>query len=233
MRFKSFMQQQKFLEELAFQTGTDQDYPAGEDSGVIVFDPQERYEIKGKTHGISSHAIKHLKEFDVDYFMYILNSVKDFLLKGGKMFLLRRGSTSKISDINDQQIINLLDRVNDKISNHERLLPPENIVSQAIDKITAKYESLIEASLKKQFPVKSDTPRALIQMMLAKDRTLKYIVRERNADLTHYYDPVTNGIIIEYAGQVRSMFKLSRTGWYSKGDKKFYNEDLEAIMLLK
>ena len=41
------------------------------------------------------------KEFDIDYFMYILNSVKDFLLKGGKMFLLRGGSTSRISESSD------------------------------------------------------------------------------------------------------------------------------------
>ena len=65
MRFK------KFLEELAFQTSKDKDYPAGLESGVIIFDPHERYEISEKYCPICQMKIVS-KDMIYDYSLKIL-----------------------------------------------------------------------------------------------------------------------------------------------------------------
>ncbi|MFW5895492.1 MAG: hypothetical protein ACOCT9_01990, partial [archaeon] len=68
----------KFLNEINFETSKDRDYPADTNS-VIVFNKKDNYKIKGKTHNITSHAIKHLHEFDKSFYDNIIDQAKQYV----------------------------------------------------------------------------------------------------------------------------------------------------------
>lgn len=228
MRFK------RFLEELAFQTSKDRDYPAGPENGVIIFDPHERYEIKGKTHGIESHAIKHLIEFDPNYYYTVINIIKTLVLSKGTGYVLIGTNVKRIStDINNAQIINLLDRINDKLFWHERLTNDEVNISKYIKKIASRYEEIVNENIQHPITITPEMTKEQIEFFLNKGKNIKYIINDRNADLTHYYNPSHNCVVIEYHGEVRSMFTLKGIGWYANPARKFYNQALREIMIKK
>lgn len=228
MRFK------KFLEELAFQTGKDKDYPAGLENGVIIFDPHERYEIKGKTHGIESHAIKHLIEFDPKYYDTIINIIKTLVLSKGTGYILSGTDIKRISsNVSNAQIVNLLDRINDKMFWKERLTSEEVDISKYIKKIASRYEEIVNENIQHPINITPEMTKEQIEFFLNKGKNIKYIVNDRNADLTHYYNPTHNCVVIQYQGEVRSMFTLKGIGWYANPSRKFYNQALREIMIKK
>jgi hypothetical protein len=61
-----------------FINAKDRDWPI-RSKWLIVFDPTTEYKLNGKTHGIRSHAIKHLYEFDFNLFMKYIEKIKSIL----------------------------------------------------------------------------------------------------------------------------------------------------------
>ena len=116
---------------------------------------------------------------------------------------------------------------------HERLIPVEMKIADQINKLGIRYEQLIENAIKNPITITSKATEQEVKYAVSSGRTLKYSIRDRDADLIHYFNPRLNAIIIEYGNQVRTMFTLKDFGWYSKGGKRFYNKILGEIMMKK
>ena len=98
----------------------DQDYPYRYDN-VILFDYREKYALSGKTHGLVSHGIKHLIEFDEYFIKSILFKMKS-KLNIEYLFLFNKNNTIRQlrkSDLTTGVLLNTLDLINDKIENRE------------------------------------------------------------------------------------------------------------------
>jgi len=137
----------KFLNELQFISSKDRDYPVKSNS-VIIFDENDNYKVKGKTHNESSHAIKHLFEFDKNFYDKVIYDVKRYIQNKNFYTLNKKGNINPKPDtIGYNIIINTLDRINDKIVNNQTLTTEEQYLSKYIDMLTKRYISVIDNML--------------------------------------------------------------------------------------
>ncbi|MFW6030309.1 MAG: hypothetical protein ACOCRO_08660, partial [Halanaerobiales bacterium] len=158
------MRLKQYLIEVEFGKSRDQDWPSRSKS-VIIFDKNDTYKIKGKTHDLTSHAIKHLEEFDSQYFNSIITDIQNYL--NGKDFfvLTKKNKDVKKSESNSKNIIiNTLDRINDKIVHNEKLTEEEKVLSKYLDKISKKYEQFIENMISESIDVDSYTLNQLKEL---------------------------------------------------------------------
>ena len=230
MRFREFI-----IDELSFQKGSDQDYPAGMNNGVLLFNPTEQYIKQGETHGIISHAIKHLKDFDGNYYSHVVEKIKNELTKNKRLYYFVQGqgirSINNATTIPYSVIINTMDRINDKIIQAKPLEPEEKSIASELQSMARHFERIVEGLISGAVIINNDTPAAFIEAMLAKKRTIKYTIHMSGADIIHYYNPREHSLVIEYKGLVRTAFKINKEGWYNRKDIKFYNPELKKIML--
>ena len=83
----------RFINELAFANSSDFDYP-GKVGEVIVTNPDDKYEVRGKTHGLISHAIKHVMEFEPEYYREVIDQFKQRIASmKNDLFILNKNST--------------------------------------------------------------------------------------------------------------------------------------------
>ena len=102
-----------------FPKSPDSDFPTNDTTKFVVFNADEKYELKGRTHGLLSHAIKHLHEFApsevdaaVDKATARMKHESEIYLKDGSSILSRGASVHR--DLTDNVVLNTLDRINDK-----------------------------------------------------------------------------------------------------------------------
>jgi hypothetical protein len=140
----------KIIEE--FVNSYDQDYP--QKGSVLVFNKDEIYVPDGDIHGLASHAIKHLIEFESgpvgDICKKIINQIRDpqnslfknvYLKSGNEVF--KFNSVEVKRQLNTSIILNTLDLVNDKIMNKKNISDQEKFFIPYIDNMTSKYAELV------------------------------------------------------------------------------------------
>ena len=158
---KTFIQ---FLtEKIAFKKARDQDYTVHPDT-ILFFSEEDvrTYVENGKTHGVQSHAIKHLAEFNPEMVKtevgaargiiqeFIKNNKIDFcaLYIKGKGFK-KLNPLQAITQANDGAIMNTMDMINDKYQNKKKLAPIENALYKIIRKLEREYIREIEFRINK------------------------------------------------------------------------------------
>ena len=144
----------RLLSELNWQNSRDIDYPAGgyasdntKDFGEAeglnfrplrssrmlyikasgfdpIQDPFGEYILEGETHGLDSHALKHMLEFSPEQTLAAMQSLKQEIIDRSLEVYLYQGENQPPVQIAPQNItpgdlINTLDRINDSIINQE------------------------------------------------------------------------------------------------------------------
>lgn len=205
-------------EDIPFKHGNDTDRFIA--NSVVVFDPQDDYEIKGKTHGLVSHAIKHLHEFNPEYFNKIISAVRQIIEKSPNAILKDKSNKPITRVVGQTQypfgvILNTMDFINDKVVNGIPLNTDEKAIKSYIDRTTDEYENIIRILVDKAIPVDNYNSPEKIKNILNQHGMISFYVMARGR-MAYAYANHNNGIIVlrEPGGKVLTSFKA-----YAKKEK--------------
>jgi len=138
-----------------FSHSPDEDFPAG--NIAAVFNINEKCVEEGLTHGLLSHAVKHLDEFDsifiADIISVCIKTMKTapniyLINKNGQ--LIEQGIRAKTM-LNKEIVLNTLDLVNDKTYENLSMgdIPNENTKYDTIYTINSADNTKLINELKK------------------------------------------------------------------------------------
>lgn len=214
----------EFLEErVNFASAKDSDYPALTDTGILVFSEEayKKYKVEGKTHGLNSHAIKHLIEFDPAYVNQIISSCRSFLLdlleKDKELEIRYYKSPTQMSKNKPKKIVssasngafmNMFDLINDMKLSKQKLNPIESKMLKYINQFGQRYESIIERKLKNVTDLDSLSFEEIEKRLSEKRGVVSFGVLDRNVSKTIYVDLGDDTMIITTPDFVRSMFRM-------------------------
>jgi len=185
-------------ENLKFQHGHDSDRPTGAKS-VFVFHPNDVYVKEGKTHGLVSHAIKHLAEFDSALLSKVIASVNSIIRKSPNSILLN-ANNKPLQNIYPYPyppgiIMNVLDMVNDKVVLKKRLRDEETEIFKYLTAMTDEYESILQSVIQKSVDVTNLRTVDEIKEVLKTTDVIKFVVESRDASIFVVTD-IKDSIII-------------------------------------
>lgn len=234
---KTFIQ---FLtEKIAFKKGRDQDYTVHPDT-ILFFseDDVRTYVENGKTHGVQSHAIKHLAEFNPEMVKtevgaargiiqdFIKNNKVDFcaLYIKGKGFK-KLNPLQAITQANDGAIMNTMDMINDKYQNKKKLSPIENALYKIIRKLEREYIREIEFRINKSVDLDKFESVEDVLEAIEGARIIKFDGFAKVAQ-TYYLDFRTNSVVISTPDFVRTMYVYNDPG---QGYKQVINNFMRKM----
>lgn len=234
---KTFIQ---FLtEKIAFKKGRDQDYTVHPDT-ILFFseDDVRTYVENGKTHGVQSHAIKHLAEFNPEMVKtevgaargiiqdFIKNNKIDFcaLYIKGKGFK-KLNPLQAITQANDGAIMNTMDMINDKYQNKKKLSPIENALYKIIRKLEREYIREIEFRINKSVDLDKFESVEDVLEAIEGARIIKFDGFAKVAQ-TYYLDFRTNSVVISTPDFVRTMYVYNDPG---QGYKQVINNFMRKM----
>lgn len=221
---KSFIE---YLEEkIQFAYGRDQDYTVDPKS-IIFFSEEDikTYVENGKTHGVQSHAIKHLVEFLPEEVKQLVGQarqiIKSFVERGSIKFcgLYLRGRTFKdtnplnvITQAKDGAILNTLDMINDKYVNKRQLLAVESsLYSKVIKSFEKQYIKEIEKRINKAVDLDKASEQEIYNAVDATS-VIKFSGTQGNFKYVWYLDLKDNTVIMESSDMIRTMYKYNKPG---------------------
>lgn len=234
---KTFIQ---FLtEKIAFKKGRDQDYTVHPDT-ILFFseDDVRTYVENGKTHGVQSHAIKHLAEFNPEMVKtevgaargiiqdFIKNNKVDFcaLYIKGKGFK-KLNPLQAITQANDGAIMNTMDMINDKYQNKKKLAPIENALYKIIRKLEREYIREIEFRINNSVDLDKFQSVEDVLEAIEGARIIKFDGFAKVAQ-TYYLDFRTNSVVISTPDFVRTMYVYNDPG---QGYKQVINNFMRKM----
>lgn len=220
---KTFIQ---FLtEKIVFKKARDQDYTVHPDT-ILFFSEEDvrTYVENGKTHGVQSHAIKHLAEFNPEMVKteigvargiiqeFIKNNKIDFcaLYIKGKGFK-KLNPLQAITQANDGAIMNTMDMINDKYQNKKKLAPIENALYKIIRKLEREYIREIEFRINKSVDLDKFESVEDVLEAIEGARIIKFDGFAKVAQ-TYYLDFRTNSVVISTPDFVRTMYVYNDPG---------------------
>ena len=234
---KTFIQ---FLtEKIAFKKARDQDYTVHPDT-ILFFSEEDvrTYVENGKTHGVQSHAIKHLAEFNPEMVKtevgvargiiqeFIKNNKIDFcaLYIKGKGFK-KLNPLQAITQANDGAIMNTMDMINDKYQNKKKLAPIENALYKIIRKLEREYIREIEFRINKSVDLDKFESVEDVLGAIENARIIKFNGFAKVAQ-TYYLDFRTNSVVISTPDFVRTMYVYNDPG---QGYKQVINNFMRKM----
>lgn len=234
---KTFIQ---FLtEKIAFKKGRDQDYTVHPDT-ILFFseDDVRTYVENGKTHGVQSHAIKHLAEFNPEMVKTEVGAargiIQDFIKSNKVDFcaLYIKGKGFKklnplqaITQANDGAIMNTMDMINDKYQNKKKLSPIENALYKIIRKLEREYIREIEFRINKSVDLDKFESVEDVLEAIEGARIIKFDGFAKVAQ-TYYLDFRTNSVVISTPDFVRTMYVYNDPG---QGYKQVINNFMRKM----
>lgn len=211
-------------EALRFARGRDSDY-YGDRNKVLFFSDTDAkaYVERGKTHGVQSHALKHLKEFKPELHKQLINTartiIKNYIAKGGICGLFSRGkgfsvieSMDAILKSNDNVLTNTLDSINDKFINKLKLL---SIEKELYNSVIKEYEKAYIKEIESRISIATDLEKAktiqeIVEAIL-QSRVIKFTATDRFSQ-TYYLDFKSNAVIMETSDMIRTAYVYNRPG---------------------
>ena len=220
----------EFLAEKAFvfAKGRDQDYTSGAKT-VLLFnkDDANHYVVAGKTHGLQSHAIKHLEEFNSAFVKEKIDSTRNIIktyISSNKLSfcgIYERHTGFKetdpfksITQATDDTLKNTLDMINDKFITKAPLLPIETeLYNNVVKKIEDEYSKEILSRIKGSENLdKYNTVQDVLDK-IEHSNTVNFMGVDTNGKGKRYYlDFTTNSVIIKYNGYIHTLFKFYQSG---------------------
>lgn len=227
------------INEIKFGVGPDQDRPSGSKL-VAVFDPSEQYRLHGKTHGLMSHAIKHLGEIRPDVMekaiQLIISKIKssDAVYKGKRGKII--GGLPESADIK-KVALNTMDMVNDRIMNGEPLSNEEEYISKILSTITKIYKSEIEKIIDSAQNIDYVKSTSDFILALRKNPVVSFAMRYDNKNIEVFIDFKTGVAAFLSGGIVRTAFKPGRSSsrnrikqYFSQSNKDIKNPVISNIL---
>lgn len=214
MKLLEFLKQGKVV--------SDKDYLNDSDY-IFVFSEKVKYKIEGFSHGINSHAIKHLIEFDKPFVDSIINDIKKLLIAyNGDIFINYRGqkdqNLEKVEDItkmfNNRSLLDTLDYINDKEFNNEKMIDIEKKLLIIVHKIGNKYLEFVEKRIK--------TDAIKLENCISK--------MDNKAYTLYIFD---NGLIITFENTFRTAFSMNIKKMYNFIENRYILTNQTENILLK
>ena len=235
-------------DEFIFQKGRDQDY-MGHPSEVLVFAEKEpdEYQVRGKTHGQMSHAIKHLIEYDPQYVISVTNRAKKALIQ----FIQRRpqyfckiwdevrgfskeSGIEAIERCDTTTLLNTLDVINDK----NQLKTPFTKVDGEIKKygmeLENKYNEIIKDKLHAAYVLEKAKNKDY-KSAIAKNPVITFKAVDGNGKWRRVWLDFRDGTVIignfkNGKTEINTMYRLNDVGTNKASMiKKFYTKRLRPL----
>ena len=199
------------LEDIDFKAGFDVDRPFGT-KAVFVFHPNDDYIKQGKTHGVTSHAIKHIYEFDPELFSKVIDIVNKIIHKSPNKILLGLKNPESKKRFSYPYpvgtVVNTLDMINDKIVLGEELRKEEKEILPYLDTLKRKYSSILESTVTNAVNVDSAKSIEEIVTLTQKTGVIKFTVDARGEDTYAVTDLKTGILVLEKLnGEVLTGFR--------------------------
>ena len=211
------------MERINFARANDADFPATTDTGIIVFSEEayKKYKVEGKTHGVESHAIKHLMEFEPKYVKQVIASCRNFLIdlldKDKELDIRYYKSPTQVSknkpkrivsSASDGAFLNMLDLINDMKVKRQKLNPTENKMLKYINQLSQKYEEIIEKKLKNVVNLDDLSLDQIQGVLREKNSVVMFEIFDRGMAKTVYVDLRDDAMIIASPDYIRTMFVM-------------------------
>ena len=199
----------KVLNEIDWYDSPDFDYPAKkylkkqqQSKRVVVFSPDDSYDVSGDTHGRDSHAIKHLHEMDPAFVQKYANRALIWIqneLDAAQQVYVITPSNPQPQPIDKSQVtlgdmINLFDHINDKMieggSGPDSLLDEERaIYSKFMAPIIFKFERLVSSTISKAIDVSDNNVKSetRLKFVLQTKRPVIHFKASFLGNLTEYW----------------------------------------------
>lgn len=209
--FRSFIEA-----KLRFHRGNDEDWPgrniAPGGNMAVAVPPGGKYIEIGKTHGAASHAIKHMKEIDPEFWGRIVkrtvSAIGELYKSGNVDFVDKRGNMwRQFDDIGEAQAADCLDAYNDVLENDEER-PPE--MDQAMRPILDDLANRYVGRILQMMDEAEDADKPLYSFNELD--TIRYIGRERNGKdgMVVIYADLADGLVaIGDGAAFRTMHKVT------------------------
>ncbi len=199
--------------------------PSKNAESTLIFSPDEEgeypYKMGGKTHGIESHAIKHLYDFKPELFRKYIEDSRDILMPyvDEQMQIVDKDGYIEdqiteyedIEEMNPYKIINALDFINDKVYNKEELLEvEEKLLELVIDPITDEYKRLIDWTVRNAVGIRD------YRKEMGNKPVFFNVSRKNGFEATNFYDPNIKGIVATSLdkNRVYTLFKITSRNVY-------------------
>lgn len=131
-----------------FSYSPDEDFPVGEVAAVFTIN--DEYIEEGLTHGLSSHAIKHLDELQPDIVKKVIADCITVMKRAPNIWLINKSGkvidqgVSAKTKLNYDIVLNSLDLINDKICEKKPLTKIEKNLASLLDVLGKAYIKLID-----------------------------------------------------------------------------------------
>lgn len=208
------------LEALRFKMSKDEDYFYRHfDIITFIKDEHSQYKKEGKTAGVSSHALKHMGEFNPNYVKTFVQKVKREMrvyhtrVKHPRNYQVRLYSTLRSFDTKDplklidiapeEAVLNFLDLVNDR----RILKEPQTDIGlrmyPLIDEITDEYEKMLEKILHSSVSLDEITSlETMIDVIKSNDTVTFTSINDRNEKLFFTIDFKKSALIIQIPNEI-------------------------------
>lgn len=204
------------LYEFVFNAGKDRDWPTRAKQ-VLVFSPNDKYEVEGNTHDGISHAIKHAHEFfpgEVDALLQQFSAALQPKTTAAKTM---SGATvsdpSKVSSyMHDTGVLlNTLDRINDKVKTGASLTAAETVGHKAAEKMFTLYNKVADSVISGSVPVDGVKDVGQLVALVSSGKPIRFTASFRgHKGHVYVFDHKTRALAsLRDNGDLNTLFKLT------------------------
>lgn len=199
-----------------FSYSPDEDFPAGEVAAVFTLN--DDYLEEGLTHGLLSHAIKHLDEFYPDLVKEIVADCIKVMKLAPKIWLI-----NKSGQIIEQGIrakarlsydiaLNSLDLVNDKVCEKKPLTKTEKKLASLLNVFGKSYCKLIDSFSQKAIDVNQVKS---LEVAYNEGEIIKFTGEYQNKSFVYYLCFKTSAICVLRETEhncIMTLFRIDKDG---------------------
>lgn len=238
---------QSLQEDFTFKNAKDQDY-TNDPNSLLVFAEKEpdEYELKGKTHGQMSHAIKHLVEFDKPFVDGIVSKARGIIEKFlqrhpqafCKIWVEGQGFSDKsgmdaVKSANAGEILNTFDLINDKSQMKGSFIKIETQLKNLATEMENRYKAIIDSKLSKATDI-GNMSFDKAKKAIKSSQVITFGVMQQTKKKDVWLDFSDSSIIIGESGSkdsVNTMFQFTGLNGGDKGAtiKAFFGKRLSPL----
>lgn len=214
-----------------FLAGPDEDKPGN--NQIVIFNDRDIYNTNGLTHGLLSHAIKHLEEFKPLEVNRLLDETINYLKSSGIGIIKSLNPDIDLKNdktkINRNTILNTFDLINDKISNSVELTTEEQeIKSRFLDRLQHEYQNLIDDYYDNNINVDKSSLSEIIELIESGTK-IKFSCLFRGQQRESILNPVDTGMLSTANNSVLTLFRIDKSGNDLIKVKNYFNSNYEIF----
>jgi len=222
----------RYLKEAEFYDSPDEDKPGR--NQIIVFSPEEDYDVEGNTHGALSHMIKHYNEFapekvaaGLQQALKVAAAFSNFILKNAKSgAVIAQGDEAKKA-ANENAMLNTFDLINDKMQNKEPLTDEEKQLSPPIAALNQEYQQLVDSYMSDATDLEEIADAGQIKQLLDSGKIVKFIGFYKGKPVQYFLNTSNTGLVAYKDGKVATLFRIDKKGNNLAKVAKYFGDALK------